>query len=46
LCKQQLEDIKKIVPEDGPSKTILEVMEEHNFKAPADWAGYRVLTEK
>jgi len=32
--------------EDFPAKNLLSVMEEHNFKAPADWQGYRALTEK
>ncbi|KAI7843293.1 hypothetical protein COHA_003125 [Chlorella ohadii] len=31
---------------DGPSATLLRVMAEHNYQAPADWAGYRELTEK
>jgi len=32
--------------EDGPSGTLLKFMEKHNFEAPADWKGYRKLTEK
>ena len=31
---------------DGPSKTLLEFMEETNFVAPSDWDGYRALTSK
>ena len=31
---------------DGPSNTLLEVIKENNQKAPKDWQGYRVLTEK
>jgi hypothetical protein len=31
---------------DGPSATLLRVMAEHNYQAPAGWAGYRELTEK
>ena len=31
---------------DYPSKNILSVMEETNYIAPKDWAGFRVLTEK
>jgi len=31
---------------DGPSLTLLDVMQEHGFRAPATWAGYRELTEK
>lgn len=36
-------------PEDGPSKTLLRVMErmgQPNGAAPADWQGFRALTEK
>jgi hypothetical protein len=31
---------------DGPSNTLLEVIEAEGGKAPSDWPGYRVLTEK
>ena len=31
---------------DGPSVTLLEVMEAYNFNAPSGWAGFRALTEK
>ena len=31
---------------DGPSLSLLQVMEKHDFKAPANWRGYRELTEK
>lgn len=31
---------------DGPSRTLLGVMEAYNYKAPAGWAGFRELTEK
>lgn len=31
---------------DGPANVLLTVMAEHNFKAPADWKGFRELTEK
>ncbi len=33
-------------PKDGPSKTLIEVIEDFDMKAPADWAGYRALTSK
>ena len=32
--------------QDYPTRQILGVMEENHFKAPQDWEGYRVLTEK
>ena len=31
---------------DGPSNTLLEVMKQHSFNAPKNWAGFRELTEK
>lgn len=40
----QIESVKGMA--DYPSKNILSIMGEHNFKAPSDWEGYRVLTEK
>jgi hypothetical protein len=33
-------------PNDGPSMTILSVIESENIKSPKDWEGYRNLTEK
>ena len=33
-------------PKDGPSKTLIEVIEDFNMQAPKDWAGYRALTNK
>ena len=32
--------------EDYPTRNLLAILEEYNFQAPSDWAGYRVLTEK
>jgi len=31
---------------DGPSRTLLNYMDERNFEAPKDWKGYRPLTAK
>ncbi len=31
---------------DGPSRTLLAVMQAHGFKAPPTWQGYRELTDK
>ena len=31
---------------DGPSETLLGFMATHSYQAPADWRGYRELTEK
>jgi hypothetical protein len=30
--------------EDGPSKTLIGILEAHNKIAPSDWKGYRELT--
>eukprot|EP00878_Enallax_costatus_P034270 GHUV01037989.1.p1 GENE.GHUV01037989.1~~GHUV01037989.1.p1 ORF type:complete len:108 (+),score=22.54 GHUV01037989.1:68-391(+) len=32
--------------EDGPSRTLLDVMAAHEYQAPVDWHGVRELTEK
>lgn len=45
-ARAALEDAMRLKPEDGPSTTLLEVMEREQFVAPADWPGYRALTEK
>ena len=47
-----LQKIKKRVShngeeiEDGPTKSLLAVMERTNYRAPNDWSGFRALTEK
>eukprot|EP01062_Namystynia_karyoxenos_P058737 TRINITY_DN50220_c0_g1_i1.p1 TRINITY_DN50220_c0_g1~~TRINITY_DN50220_c0_g1_i1.p1 ORF type:complete len:1305 (+),score=386.06 TRINITY_DN50220_c0_g1_i1:83-3916(+) len=33
-------------PGDAPSAVLLSYLSTHRFKAPADWPGYRVLTDK
>jgi len=35
-----------MISEDGPSRTLLEFMGSHGFKAPPGWPGYRELTER
>jgi len=41
---------QEMVPEDGPSKTLIKVIERMcispEYKAPLDWQGWRALTEK
>jgi len=37
---------KEMWPTDMPVDVLLRVMEEHAFRAPSDWQGYRELTEK
>jgi hypothetical protein len=41
---ETVEEHKKM--RDIPTRNLLEIMEQTNFKAPSDWAGYRILTEK
>lgn len=45
-----IKDGQAMVPEDGPSKTILKVIESKcvrpGYNAPPDWPGWRELTEK
>jgi hypothetical protein len=38
---EKMEDIRG--SPDGPSLSLLRVMQEHNFQAPADWEGWREL---
>lgn len=45
-AREKLEEGLEIKNGDGPTQTLMEVMEESNFKAPDDWPGYRELTEK
>jgi hypothetical protein len=33
-------------PRDGPTLTLIEFMGETGFQKPANWDGYRALTEK
>ena len=43
-AREKLEEMENIrgCP-DGPSLSLLRVMREHNFRAPADWEGWRDL---
>lgn len=42
--KRKLEEMEAIRGSpDGPSLSLLRVMQEHNFRAPADWEGWRDL---
>jgi hypothetical protein len=36
----------RLIEKDAPTKLIIIYMREFNYKAPADWKGYMVLTEK
>jgi hypothetical protein len=41
-----MEEILELRPRDGPAHALMAVMGEWNWQAPADWPGYRALTEK
>lgn len=45
-AKELFEEVIRKNPKEGPSKTLLRYMGRFDFKAPADWKGYRALTEK
>lgn len=45
-ARTQLQHVLTVKPEDGPSVTLLEVIENGGGTAPEDWSGYRALTEK
>ena len=36
----------EMAPKDGPSHTLVEIIEDYGMKAPDDWKGYRALTSK
>lgn len=44
-AKQLFESCLKTIPDDGPTKALLEFMGEHNFQKPEDWAGWRHFAE-
>ena len=46
LTKQRLDAWLQSCPEDGPGKQLLAFLEEQQFRAPSNWRGVRVLTEK
>ena len=46
VCLTMNKDSLGNTVKDGPTKTLLHVMEEHNFVAPKTWKGFRELTEK
>ena len=44
--KQILTECQRVLPHDGPTKTLLNTMSKTNFQAPRQWRGYRELTSK
>ena len=45
-AKKNLNAALKIMPLDGPTRTLYRVLKSYDFRAPADWRGYRALTSK
>eukprot|EP01016_Furgasonia_blochmanni_P049145 TRINITY_DN7426_c0_g1_i3.p2 TRINITY_DN7426_c0_g1~~TRINITY_DN7426_c0_g1_i3.p2 ORF type:complete len:161 (+),score=41.02 TRINITY_DN7426_c0_g1_i3:518-1000(+) len=45
-AKKKFDDSLGKRPDDGPSKTLRKVIEEHKFICPSWWKGYRSLDEK
>jgi hypothetical protein len=45
-AKETLEECLSIKPRDGPSLTLIDYMGDFGYKAPSDWEGYRVLSDK
>ena len=45
-CRVALEEGLQYRPGDGPTQTLMEVLERFNFMAPPTWKGFRELTEK
>jgi hypothetical protein len=45
-AKAKAEEALTLKVEDGPSMTLLDTMRRTDFQAPADWQGFRALTEK
>ena len=44
--KKNLSEALKIMPLDGPTRTLYRVLKSYDFRAPSDWRGYRALTSK
>lgn len=45
-AKANLDECLEMRKDDGPTQSLLRVMGKFDFKAPADWKGYRALTSK
>jgi len=43
---ERIEALQGILPNDGPCKVLLEVLNEHERQAPDDWRGYHALVNK
>lgn len=45
-AKYKFSECLSLDPNDGPTKTLMKYMEQKEFKAPFNWAGFRELTSK
>ena len=45
-ARQILTECQRVLPHDGPTKTLISTMSKSNFQAPRQWRGYRELTSK
>ncbi|GBG32422.1 Adenylate cyclase, terminal-differentiation specific [Hondaea fermentalgiana] len=45
-AKRMLDNVLVEKPGDGPTLSLLSVMEEFDYESPSNWKGYRELTEK
>lgn len=45
-ARKVFKECQKLRPADGPCKTLLGIINEHNGKAPERWKGFRALISK
>ena len=45
-ARTTFESVLEVMPNDGPTKTLLDFMRQSDFIAPVDWNGVRELIEK
>lgn len=43
-CREALAEAIRLRPCDGPAKVLMQVMAEHDYKAPESWKGHRELS--
>lgn len=46
LAGKKFDECLNFFENDGPTKTLLKFIKEHNFQAPNNWQGFRALTSK
>jgi len=45
-CAAKIEALQSMLPDDGPCQVLLELLDEHDRQAPADWPGFHALLAK